>query len=220
MKKHVVGLILLASQSIFADTGCFDIQGREMECFTVEKPQSQIDFESKLSQLDRSTKQKYLAGYMQIIADTYSPDTTNNIGLKIPNDIGNIKLNKKGEPSFFSKSKLQKFLKENKDIDLIYQQYKARMKGFNNNNPLTPLEMEHSSNFKEAVLDESKFPFYKLYVMSQRGDGNKIQYFALKMQAHDYKNLLNWIVHDGSGSVLQVGTALAVNSLKLQPDIL
>lgn len=212
IKPIFLAFTVLISHHSFANTGCYNLQLNEIPCPSLEKSEYQKDFELKLRGLDTSNKQKYLSGYMQILADNYTAHNTQVVKDNIPNEIGDIKLDKNGKPSFFSKSKLNNFLKNNSDIDLVYKQYLARMKGYSNNHPISELEMSKSDTFKDAIADELSFPFYKLYVHSRGVHPDSVLYLSLKLKDSDYKHLLNWINHGYETSPLQLGTALALHS--------
>lgn len=212
IKPLFIACTVLASHHSFANTGCYNLQLSEIPCPVLEKSQYQQDFDQKLKKLDSSNKQKYISGYMQILASNYSTQNSPDSKVALPKDIGDINLDKNGKPSFFAKSKLNNFLKSNKDIDLIYKQYLARMKGFSNNYPIFELEMSKSQTFKDAISDELNFPFYKLYVQSRGVHPDSVLYFSLKLKDSDYKHLLNWINHGSESAPLQLGTALALHS--------
>lgn len=212
IKQFFLAFTVLASHYSFADTGCYNLQLNEIPCPVLEKSQYQKDFDLKLKSLDADNKQKYLSGYMQILADNYTPKNIQVLKDEIPKEIGDIKLDKYGKPSFFSKSKLNNFLKNHNDIDLVYKQYLARMKGFSNNHPVFELEMAKSATFKDAISDELAFPFYKLYVQSRGVHPDSVLYFSLKLKESDYKQLLNWVNHGSEATALQLGTALALHS--------
>lgn len=207
--------VLTFSNITFANSGCLDIQGYEIHCPLPDKTTYQIMFEEAISAFDNSSKQKYISDYSQFFAKNYIANSAKqslSIESVLSKEIADITINDSGKPSLFNSHKLNSFLKQNPEINNIYQLYLLRKKMSLDAYGETQVVSTKKSTFKQIILDEINFPIYKLYVQNNRANPLILVYLSKKLNDYDYKNLLNWFNHGDSPMTLHLGVALAIHS--------